>query len=109
MNLRASWTGRTLDALFGALCQDQPFLPGVRRRVTLSGGEVMCADMDMVELTRRLYDASISVMIDTCGHAPYARFQRICLMWMAFCMTSERRSARACDIPAKTMRSSWII
>lgn len=79
MNLRSiAGQERTLDALFGALCQDQPFYEESGGGVTLSGGEVMCADMDMVEeLTRRLYDAGISVMIDTCGHAPYARFQRI--------------------------------
>ena len=69
---------RSVDALFDVLCQDQPFYEGSGGGVTLSGGEVMCADMDEVSaLTRRLYDAGISVMIDTCGYAPYAHFQRI--------------------------------
>ena len=67
-------TGEPLVYLLYQAALDQESGGGV----TLSGGEVMCADMDMVEeLTRRLYDAGISVMIDTCGHAPYARFQRI--------------------------------
>ena len=69
---------RSVDALFDVLCQDQPFYEGSGGGVTLSGGEVMCADMDEVSaLTRRLYDAGISVMIDTCGYAPYAHFQRV--------------------------------
>ena len=46
--------------------------------VTLSGGEVMTADMDYVEeLAKKLYRHGITVTIDTCGQAPYENFARI--------------------------------
>lgn len=39
--------------------------------VTLSGGEVMAADIEFVEaLVKKLYHFGISVTIDTCGQAP---------------------------------------
>lgn len=46
--------------------------------VTLSGGEVMCMDMDYIEaLVRALDQQGITVTIDTCGYAPYENFKRI--------------------------------
>ena len=40
--------------------------------VTLSGGEVMTADMEFVEeLCKRLRKLGITVTIDTCGQAPW--------------------------------------
>ena len=46
--------------------------------VTLSGGESLAQDMDyMEELARRLHGKGYSVDFDTCGHIPYAHFQRV--------------------------------
>lgn len=46
--------------------------------VTLSGGEVMIQDMDYIEeLLRSLEREGISVVIDTCGQAPWENFERI--------------------------------
>ena len=46
--------------------------------VTLSGGEVMLQPIDALEeLMRRLTDEGISVNIDTCGQAPWDKYERI--------------------------------
>lgn len=46
--------------------------------VTLSGGEVMTQDIDYItDLAKGLYYKGISVMIDTCGVAPYSHFEKI--------------------------------
>ena len=46
--------------------------------VTFSGGEVMSVDMDFVLAAAKELDRQgISLTIDTCGYAPYERFQKI--------------------------------
>ena len=46
--------------------------------VTLSGGEVMCQDMDYIcELAEKLHNKGIDIAIDTCGYAPKENFERI--------------------------------
>ena len=46
--------------------------------VTFSGGEVMAADIDYVEeLARLLAKEDITLTIDTCGYAPYEKFERL--------------------------------
>ena len=46
--------------------------------VTLSGGEVMCQDIDYLEkLINRLNDKDIDIAIDTCGYAPRESFEKI--------------------------------
>ena len=46
--------------------------------VTLSGGEVMCMNMDYIETLVKAFDhQGITVTIDTCGYAPYENFKRI--------------------------------
>ncbi|MCQ2567256.1 MAG: glycyl-radical enzyme activating protein [Mogibacterium sp.] len=46
--------------------------------VTFSGGEVMAADIDYVEeLARLLAKEGITLTIDTCGYAPYEKFERL--------------------------------
>lgn len=46
--------------------------------VTLSGGEVMCQDMDYIEkLIRGLHNKGIDVAIDTCGYAAQENFEKI--------------------------------
>lgn len=46
--------------------------------VTFSGGEVMAMDIDFIEdLAKRLKKEDITLTIDTCGYAPYEKFERL--------------------------------
>lgn len=68
----------TVDELVKELKKDEMFYEESGGGATLSGGEVMTADMDFVErLVKRLDRIGISVFIDTCGQAPYENFERI--------------------------------
>ena len=68
----------TVEELLKELKKDEMFYEESGGGVTLSGGEVMLADMDDVEnLAKGLYKAGISVTIDTCGYAPYQNFERL--------------------------------
>lgn len=68
----------SIDKLVKELKKDEMFYEESGGGVTLSGGEVMMADMDYVEsLVKKLYRFGISVTIDTCGQAPYENFERI--------------------------------
>ena len=68
----------SIKELLKELKKDEMFYEESGGGVTLSGGEVMCMDMDYIEhLVRELYKNGISVTIDTCGFAPYEHFQRI--------------------------------
>lgn len=66
-----------LEELVRELEKDRMFYEQSGGGITLSGGEVLAQDMDYVEeLARRLYERGYSVDFDTCGHVPYAHFQR---------------------------------
>lgn len=68
----------TVDELVKELKKDEMFYEQSGGGVTLSGGEVMTADMDYVEaLLRKLNRLGITVTIDTCGYAPYENFERL--------------------------------
>lgn len=68
----------TVSELVKELKKDEMFYEESGGGVTLSGGEVMMADMDYVEeLVKRLDRMGISVAIDTCGQAPYENFERL--------------------------------
>ena len=79
LNLREiSGKEYTVDELVKEIQKDEMFYEESGGGVTLSGGEVMTADMNFVEeLVRKLYRLGISVAIDTCGQAPYENFERI--------------------------------
>lgn len=67
-----------LKELVRLLERDLPFYEQSGGGVTLSGGEVMQQEGDYVlRLTRTLYEHGISVNIDTCGLAPWERFEAI--------------------------------
>lgn len=67
-----------IDSLVRELQKDEMFYEESGGGVTLSGGEVMTADMDYVEaLIKKLDKKGISVTVDTCGYAPYENFERI--------------------------------
>lgn len=68
----------TVTQLVKELRKDEMFYEESGGGVTLSGGEVMTADMDFVEtLLKKLHRIGISVFIDTCGHAPFENFERL--------------------------------
>lgn len=68
----------TVDQLLKELHKDEMFYEESGGGVTLSGGEVMTADMDFVgRLVKKLHYFGISVTIDTCGQAPYENYERI--------------------------------
>ena len=68
----------TVNELVKELRKDEMFYEESGGGVTLSGGEVMAADIEFVEaLVKKLYHFCISVTIDTCGQAPYENYKRI--------------------------------
>ena len=68
----------TVDGLVKELKKDEMFYEESGGGVTLSGGEVMLADMDfVVAVAKKLKAAGIHVAIDTCGYAPRANFERL--------------------------------
>ena len=68
----------TVRELVKELKKDEMFYEESGGGVTLSGGEVMCMDMDYIEeLARQLHRQGITVTIDTSGFAPYENFKRI--------------------------------
>lgn len=68
----------TVKALLKELAKDEVFYEESGGGVTLSGGEVLCMDMEFIEaLAKGLNRKGITVTIDTCGFAPYDNFKRI--------------------------------
>ena len=66
----------TVDELVKELKKDEMFYEESGGGVTLSGGEVMTADMDFVEeLCKKLRKLGITVTIDTCGQAPWKNYE----------------------------------
>lgn len=60
------------------LKKDEIFYEESGGGATLSGGEVMCMDMDYIEeLAKELARQGITVTIDTCGYASYENFSRL--------------------------------
>lgn len=79
MNLREiAGKEYTINELLKELKKDEMFYEESGGGVTLSGGEVMVADMDYVEeLAKKLKRMGITVTIDTCGQAPFENYERI--------------------------------
>ncbi len=68
----------TPDRLAALLSRDQAFYEESGGGVTLSGGEVMAQDIAYLEaLVKKLDRYGISVVIDTCGYAPYEKFEKL--------------------------------
>ena len=67
-----------IKELVKELKKDEMFYEESGGGVTLSGGEVMCMDMDYIlPLVKELDRHGITVTIDTCGYAPYENFEKI--------------------------------
>ncbi len=68
----------TARALFELALRDQGLFDASGGGVTLSGGEVMAQDAGfLLELLTLLKSRGIHVAIDTCGYAPWARFEAV--------------------------------
>ena len=67
-----------IDEIVRICVSDRMFYESSGGGVTLSGGEVMAQNTDfLLKLTCALYDEGISVNIDTCGFAPWEKFEAI--------------------------------
>ena len=68
----------TVEQLVKEAKKDRMFYEQSGGGVTLSGGEVMSQDIDFLEpLCRALHREGLSVFIDTCGFAPYEKYEKI--------------------------------
>lgn len=68
----------TVNELFKEAMKDFLFFEKSGGGITFSGGEVMSMDIDYIEmLCKKLHREGVSIFIDTCGYAPYEKFQRI--------------------------------
>lgn len=68
----------TVQELVKEAKKDRIFYEQSGGGVTLSGGEVMAQDGEFLEqLCRALHREGLSVFIDTCGFAPYEKYERI--------------------------------
>ena len=68
----------TVKELVKELLKDQMFYEESGGGVTLSGGEVMAMDTDYIlAVSKELKRQDINLTIDTCGYAPYEKFQAI--------------------------------
>lgn len=63
----------THDELFDKLMSDKPFYDVSGGGVTLSGGEATLCTEWVGELARRLHEAGVSVLLETCGQFDYER------------------------------------
>ncbi len=71
--------GRDLspEELFDELRSDFPYFENGRGGVTFSGGECLAQPDFAVQTAKLLFDAGISVDIDTCGFVPFSALERI--------------------------------
>lgn len=68
----------SISDLVYEIMKDEPFYEESGGGVTLSGGEVLAQDMEiMIQLLRQLKRRGIHVAIDTCGYVPFDRFERV--------------------------------
>lgn len=68
----------SIDELVKEIEKDTMFYEQSGGGVTLSGGEVMSQNMNYLEsLVKTLKSRGISVVIDTCGVAPFKHYQRL--------------------------------
>ena len=80
LNDAREMTGKqyTVPELLKELEKDRIFYEQSGGGVTLSGGEVMAQNPDYIEsLAKALKNRGISVVIDTCGFAPFENLERI--------------------------------
>ena len=67
-----------IDELVDEIMKDEPFYESSGGGVTLSGGEVLATNMDdLKKLMQKLHRNGISINIDTCGYAPFDRFEKV--------------------------------
>lgn len=68
----------SLDEVMKEIEKDKMFYEESGGGVTLSGGEVMAQNMDYVlAILKKCQRMGYKVNIDTCGHAPFANFEKV--------------------------------
>ena len=68
----------TVEQLVKEAKKDRMFYEQSGGGVTLSGGEVMSQDIEFLEpLCRALHREGLSIFVDTCGFAPYEKYEKI--------------------------------
>lgn len=68
----------SVKELIKALVKDRMFYEDSGGGVTLSGGEVMAMDIDYIlDIAKALKKEDITLTIDTCGYAPYEKFEAV--------------------------------
>lgn len=67
----------TIDEILPQLLEDTDFYEQSGGGVTLSGGEVMLQADGAAELSRRLKENGVSVLVDTAGCVPYGEFEKL--------------------------------
>ncbi|MDF2513073.1 MAG: bssD [Herbinix sp.] len=68
----------TIKELITEVEKDKAFYEQSGGGITLSGGEVLCQNLEyLTELLRRLKEKGYRVNLDTCGYAPFERFRQV--------------------------------
>jgi pyruvate formate lyase activating enzyme len=67
----------TIDEILGAVLKDKPFYDTSGGGVTLSGGEPTLYMDFTSDLTRKLKEVDIHILIETCGYFEYHKFADI--------------------------------
>ena len=67
----------TIGELLNEIEKDRVFYEQSGGGVTFSGGEALAQIDALTELARACKDIGLHVAVDTCGHAPFASFERI--------------------------------
>lgn len=68
----------TSQQLMKEILKDQAFYETSGGGVTLSGGEVLCQDLEfLLDLMKRIKGRGISINIDTCGYVDFSKFEAV--------------------------------
>ncbi len=67
----------TVDQVMEQLAKDEAFFRDSNGGITCSGGEPLLQPQFLHELLGSCRRQSLHVAVDTCGHAPYARYEKI--------------------------------
>ncbi|MBE6600571.1 MAG: glycyl-radical enzyme activating protein [Ruminococcaceae bacterium] len=67
----------TVDDVLKIICKDKRFYESTGGGVTFSGGECMLQTDFLAEILKACKENGISTAVDTAGHVPYERFEKI--------------------------------
>lgn len=67
----------TVEELLNELLKDEAYFHKSNGGITFSGGEPLFYDDFIVEITKRLHERKITVLIETCGYVPKENLQKV--------------------------------